>query len=810
MPGDGQRPRSLGQFRGLHDLGEDDFKVPDGFAIRADNVTYLPSGVKSRPGFTEVGTVPAPVVSMKEWVSLDLATRRLLVLTTAGSLYKENNRDYTFSLVAAGIVESSLGASLTAESATAFGKEYFAFAAAGLGAIGRPMQFDDTNFDPIAPGGCGAAPTVAAAAGGSIVVGDHYFRVCFLTRSGYLTQPGPAFLLNFAGSNLTASVSSLPLGPAWVVARVIVMSPESNPGDFFYVPNTGMVVNDNTSTTTTFSVTDIVLTSSVGVSTVNDPDEDRLAMIALPSQSSVVFYNGRLVTVGERRTYTRTFDSGPINMGFDGGFQGADPTGWFSLLAGHAKATGAPDGGVGDALQITGDGAGQKGCLQNNAALAEFIDPGVSIRFRARMAKSAGAGTTAVCRFYVALSTDGFGTVPAGFDVSANVLSSTEYRWIDGEILTPAANVMVALSRLRLCQTPGNPLPNNEKFFIDDMEIYPAAEGTSPSMGRVSRADAPEDFSDEDGIVLVSENDGERLNGAFVLGSSLYWWKDLSLHASYDDGSGEPGSWPVRRISETVGSRSRHGVGRGDGWVVIAGRSGCWLFDGADYINLAEPIHKTWAALNWLYGYLFSVDVDTNTRRVRVAAVPAGGTKATLCLSLDYVGKSPADTCNISKWTVADAPAFKAMAQSERPDGTRAALFATDHSTGKILTIDKAAVNDYSAQPIASAYRTCYIGNETGRSLFDYWAARVSGTGTINMLAYDPSGQAIPQALAGPLNKPLELVPVRDVEGALDARNDKIAFEFLQNTLGYSFSLTRLALYVGTPATGFTGGAQIG
>ena len=43
-----------------------------------------------------------------------------------------------------------------------------------------------------------------------------------------------------------------------------------------------------------------------------------------------------------------------------------------------------------------------------------------------------------------------------------------------------------------------------------------------------------------------------------------------------------------------------HGVGIGEEWVVIARRTGLYLFDGGDPVKISQEIQPTWDATNWL------------------------------------------------------------------------------------------------------------------------------------------------------------------------------------------------------------------
>jgi len=54
--------------------------------------------------------------------------------------------------------------------------------------------------------------------------------------------------------------------------------------------------------------------------------------------------------------------------------------------------------------------------------------------------------------------------------------------------------------------------------------------------------------------------------------------KEHSLHVTQDDGTNEPALWSISEVSRRVGTPSVRGVGFGEDWVVIAHRTGLYLF----------------------------------------------------------------------------------------------------------------------------------------------------------------------------------------------------------------------------------------
>ena len=80
------------------------------------------------------------------------------------------------------------------------------------------------------------------------------------------------------------------------------------------------------------------------------------------------------------------------------------------------------------------------------------------------------------------------------------------------------------------------------------------------------------------GILSIAENNGQGIRAAFTLRNNLYFVKERSLYVTATDGVNEPALWQVEEVSNKVGTPSAHGVGFGEEWVVIAGRSGLYYF----------------------------------------------------------------------------------------------------------------------------------------------------------------------------------------------------------------------------------------
>lgn len=166
----------------------------------------------------------------------------------------------------------------------------------------------------------GAAPTssfaVAQAAGGNITPGTHQFAVCFVTNTGFTTQPGPKIAgvftpvsVNFTAGNGTGNVTAIPTGPAGTTQRIILAT-KANLGVYYFVPAAGGgVINNNVSTTTTLNFLDTDLT--IDASSLFNLRESINAAFTGYGGAGMAVYRGRLVILdGTTQNQIPTSQSG--------------------------------------------------------------------------------------------------------------------------------------------------------------------------------------------------------------------------------------------------------------------------------------------------------------------------------------------------------------------------------------------------------------------------------------------------------------------------------------------------------------------
>ncbi len=752
--------------------------VAVGLSPDCRDVEFFPGRVRTRPGLSlpfSVISGSVKVNALKSFITLDL-TQRLLVLTSDGRLFSENPSGTLLQ------IDSGLAVDAYMKSDTLFGREYMAFSD-GKEGIDFPRHFDDTNVDRVTQEGPGAGPTAVDGAAGVIPAGVHKYIVWFVLRSGARTRPSPPKEWTAAGVK-KVDLTVLPVGPDNVASREVAFTVAGG-ASYFHI-DTSMVVPDNTATTLTVDFSTVQLTSGENV-------DHLLRNEVLPNSAGVIGYASRLVWWGEEN-YIQSFN----NLQFDGGFaSGGEPLGWTQgpNFAGGAKES--SDVAWGEAWKITGDGATvNRGEIRQSIITDAFLSkqilfPAKAYRVRARVKRSSGlaAGTLNIDLFGSGLDTVG---LTVGFGAA-----STTFAEFEAE-LTPSQTSLPSDATFRIFV---NGTPTSGEFFIvDDIRIFESGEPAKTSLLRISRVNQPEGYDGTDGLLEVRRKDGQAIRNAFELRDFLYIVKERSLHVTRDDGSNEPNRWSVQRVDKKVGTPSIHGVGFGEGWVIIAGRPGAYLFSGGKPVKLSQEIQPTWDGINWAQGHKIWVVVDNEAKRVYFGVPIGAATEPDRILTLDYTrgwGDPLSSPENARKW----APWFISANSAgliERATGKAQLFLGNNAANGKIYELDSTATEDDTAA-INSYYRTAHISRAgrngqptpSGRSLFGYLTMFCTGVGTLNLSAFPPGdvGEVTLTGLtlADPKGKDLELV--------LNISTERLSFKFGTNATSARFEMTQFVPY---------------
>jgi hypothetical protein len=755
-----------------------------------------------------------------------------------------NATQFTYAVGASGLAASGGG---TAASATSTIQTVAAHGlavgqlvtTAGIGVPGYNGTFqitavpDATHFSfTAATGGLAASGGGTAAAAGSIDAGVHQVCVLFQTRQGYLTKPGPAASWIASGGKRVV-VTNIPTGPSNVVARILCFTGAGG-ASFYYVSSApsaqngspgqsgalfsgNMVINDNTTTSLTVDFSDAILLAGTNI-------DDLFRLVELAPCAGVIGYSERLFWWGERNKMNNW-----ANLGFDGGFTGPAlphyPLGWTPDPVFAPGGTNEENFVVwGAAYSIVGNGSTPMRGLITQSAVQDplgtpLIQANTDYSIRARCARSA---TLAQGTLHIHLYSATAGISTTGIQLDASQLT-TNYVEYTAQLTAPLASVPSDLV-LRV-YADGTPTLNGQ-FYLDSIEIFPTAVPFNASLVRVSRVEDPESYDGINGLMSVSENDGQAIRAAFKLRERLYFVKEHSLHVTQDDGTNEPALWSIAEVSRRVGTPSVRGVGIGEDWVVIAHRTGLYIFNGGEPVKVSQEIQPTWNQINWQFAHTLWVTVDTKERRIYVGAPFGAATSPNKIFMLDYrdldsaediAGRPPINitytgrktatdkTRKWSPWTIA----ANCAALLERANGTAVVAFGGGTpgvggggATGKIYQLSDTQFSDDGAA-IPSYYTTHYfperaveqaLGLGAHRKLFSYLTMYAEGAGNLNLTSFTNTSSA-PQAQQ-PL--PLSSPSARDLELPVNILGERVAFQFSTNQPGAWFRLQKFTPSVRT------------
>ncbi len=284
-------------------------------------------------------------------------------------------------------------------------------------------------------------------------------------------------------------------------------------------------------------------------------------------------------------------------MSFDGGWDASGsgrPLGWTLDPAFGAGAARESTNVIwGDALRIGADGVTvQRGTIAQSAITDVNGNPllanGTDYSVRARVARSSNltVGTLRVNAYSPTA-----GQLAQGIAVTA-AQATTGYVEVSAQLFAPQVSLPTDLV-LRV-YADGTPAPSGESFFIDNIAVYKTGAPQNASIVRASASAAPESYDGVSGLLSIAENNGQGIRAAFTIRNNLYFVKERSMYVTANDGANEPALWQVEEVSNQVGTPSAHGVGIGEEWVVIAGRSGLYFFDGGNPVKLSQEIQPTW------------------------------------------------------------------------------------------------------------------------------------------------------------------------------------------------------------------------
>jgi len=687
---------------------------------------------------------------------------------------------------------------------------------------------------------------------GQLTAGTRQCVVMFLTRNGFLTAPSPpiTFTLNETANAIVAS--NIPIGPPNVIARVLAFT-GSNGGFFFWIPDpvtivsngqqvtyNATVVEDNITTQATFNFTDGVLLAAASIDSQgsNNFNEQELG-----SSIGMTSYASRLFAWGEQSKITNL-----LNLSFDGGYLSATipfPLGW------KPDATNGAGGSLqlspifGDAYYIlnsTGSIQSIYGMIWQGAFQDAYNAPIIlpQVQYGVRITASSPSGGSG--NLVVDLYSPTFGNSYGSFSIPISSLTTT-MQIFTGNLLTSTFLTQVP-SDLRLRIYAAN-ISDGSDVLIDRIEPFDLANPVKTTGLTASYFDNFEAFDDITGNLGFGTQNQQPVRSAFELFDNLYAVKTHSFYSTSDNGTTEPNFWQVREVSNKVGTPSINGVDVGEGWALIAGEAGLYIFSGGDPIKISPEIDPVWRTINWTYGYTLWLKNDTVNRRILIGVpiptpnqwmprfpanlnpkqpnvvlmcnykelMSAGALATEAPVRLTYMGDLKTFALG-RKWSAWSIQASYADFIT-RADTTQPLFFCGDTNTGKIYqqipgnySDDGAAIPyQYVTYPFPKAMEAQALQMGYHQLLAHFMSLLIIGSGNLRTTIIpdtltSPDQEALqPEALANPPS-------YGDMELPLNIEGNRFFVELSTLEAGEWFEISKIVMALGTNPWGVVRGSN--
>lgn len=553
---------------------------------------------------------------------------------------------------------------------------------------------------------------------GNISAGVHQLSVVFVTRQGYITAPAPPSKWTAAGG-LRVIVSSIPIGPPNVVARILIFTATGGANFFYTGPQSpifggNMIISDNTTTSITVDFTDPVLLAGINA-------DELFNLVELGECAGVIDYSDRMFWWGERNKVPNF-----LNLTFDGGFLSGStfPLGWTPGPANAAGGALIVSSIWGNAWQATMVGVGTFAEI-SQPAFQDFrgvpiLFPATQYSLRFRVAASSVGALNVTPTFTLSSVLTGFVST-AAITIPASVGIPYEFI-IQFTLPTPATIPPDFLLTVSFVHSTVPPVT----LAIDNIEIFPTNQPFNLTTVRASFNPGenanlgPESFDGVTGLLQPQPFDGQGIRCMFKLREFLYIVKERSLYVTQDDGVNEPSGWSIHQVSGSVGTPSVNGVAIGEDWAIIANRNGLYMFNGGEPTKISQEIQSNqtdipllyyWDNVDWSIGQFLWTLVDTLNRRMFVSLPFKGitiegssGPNAMFYLdyrpmsdSGDIIASTPIHTSyagkvinyeHSRKWNPWNVTA-KCGAVIERADGTGQVFFGSNLRGGQIWSLSE-------------------------------------------------------------------------------------------------------------------------
>ncbi len=671
-----------------------------------------------------------------------------------------------------------------------------------------------------------------------VAAGQRYGMSMFLTRTGFLTPGSPPVAFTTTKNTASLALGNLAVGPANVISRVFAFT-ESNAsigGPYYYVPiatldpNLNMasatVVDDNSSATASFNISDTVLLASINVMTEGN---NVFQMRELGEPVKGLQYAGRAFFMGCRNKVDQF-----LNPTFDGGSTTTDPiAGWTpaGTLASEFSLETSPIFGqslyfkntAGRYINQSGNGdASISQSAYQTALQTPILQQSTQYGIRVTLWSPGGNSTgTIVVSLSSALQGSSY-----SFTVSCGELSKTP-REFEGAFGNPAWKTVP--SDLQLEIYPEN-FPANADFAIDRIETYDVKQPVLSSQVAVSYAENPEAFDAITGVLDISNFTNDPITNLFRFLNTVYITTRSRYFSTQDNGTTEPSGWTINEVTNMVGCFGPLSMALGEEYVLTADRRGLFLFDGGSHIKIMQEIQQVWEQIEWTASNQVWIVNDRQQQRILVGvpiATPislwttglptlAAPSTPNLVLMCSYLTMAPGATISQNPGVIVSAFTGKLLQR----DGNRkwsiwtiAAPFAnwiqrqdTNEriwfgGNGGVSQLDSSAFADLGA-PILEAYRTYDFSDleseqmmQLGsvRKLYPYASILLEGVGSF-LLSLFPETPRTPYAVNYPA-LPLASPALDDTNVPMNTSGNRMFVQIATDgNAGSYFLLRRIVL----------------
>ena len=493
--------------------------------------------------------------------------------------------------------------------------------------------------------------------------------VFFITRNGYFSCPSPPVTFSIPTNTISLLVSSIPVGPPNVIARGIALTEAGQNGvpgaHFFTLPTsvqyivenvtyntTSLYVNDNTSTTATFTFTDPVLLNGLAIDVYG---YNLFNQIELGNPAWIVSYDSRNF-YGLCQNKIQNF----VNLSFDGGYLPGGkliPLGWTAPDA-YGSLTVSPIFGNSYYIQNTTGSAqtsGTIGTISQSAYQDAYLVPILSantqysVRVTARIPSGIETG-----ELVLTLTVGGVVQTTAGIDFSifTTTMSTFETQFLVTEFKTVPVGLMLNVGVQNSAA--------GADIEVDRIEIFPTAIPVLATTVFGSYAGLSEQVDGVTGEVKFESENQQPVNGGIVLYDTFYGLKQGSMYSLQATNGLEPADWDEPEVAQKVGTASTRSFVSGEQWFVTACRNGLYLYQGGQPGKIMQEIYQVWEAINWGAAASIWVQNDVVGRRLFIgvplptpnywlpdAATNAAPTTPNVILMLNYQGIDSGDDLKV-------------------------------------------------------------------------------------------------------------------------------------------------------------------